>query len=439
MKPSGALAALMRFASAATRLSRHLTLACALSVRVCRVFVLGRKMRVAKAWVSSFIIDATDLHVRHTDAPTRVAARGIMLTACSDVRPPRSIVCTPLAKATSGFGSAGSNRFSHGTVLCPGLRALQAASCSTLGDAGALATLLTPIANEPLCCKVGWAGVQQSAEEMAHLLIGFANTLRVPRSDPLRYVATHSGNGWLSLVIAVYLQRVHGGLLHGLLVAEGKSEWMHAGDVRLLLRQAGLSYRAADKFEPLPELALLTADPRPNRLIGSIPWTAARALLPPQFEGSATPFGACLRIGSGANDAVKVLEDVGLLAPYCRAFAFYSANVPASMEESSRSRVVEAWRARLRTPAIAGYERSGDIQEAASSQEASAAAAVTRESARVHRAGNWTILSARPPDRLHFKNCRMVGRDCARPEFEFEQKEQATPLTGRMLNSSARQ
>ena len=31
---------------------------------------------------------------------------------------------------------------------------------------------------------------------------------------------------------------------------------MHAGDVRTLIRQAGLSYRAKEKFEALPELAL---------------------------------------------------------------------------------------------------------------------------------------------------------------------------------------
>jgi CRP-like cAMP-binding protein len=97
---------------------------------------------------------------------------------------------------------------------------------------GPLQELIERVAAEPLCCKVGWAGMQQGARELALLLVRLGHMVDVPTREPLRLTATHSGNAWLALVVAAYLQRVHGGLLHGLLVHDGKSEWVHANDVR---------------------------------------------------------------------------------------------------------------------------------------------------------------------------------------------------------------
>jgi hypothetical protein len=156
-----------------------------------------------------------------------------MLSSCSESPPRRlPIDCKPMALPKTGFGSAGSNKFSHGTVLCPALVSIQNASCSDLGSATALSALLERVAAEPLCCKVGWAGMQQGARELALLLVRLGHMVDVPTREPLRLTATHSGNAWLALVVAAYLQRVHGGLLHGLLVHDGKSEWVHANDVR---------------------------------------------------------------------------------------------------------------------------------------------------------------------------------------------------------------
>ena len=367
------------------------------------------------------------------------AVHRALLQSCTDdnASSPHSIDCTTLGRTTSGFGSAGSNRFSHGMVLCPGLRALQAASCSTLASPDAVAAIVEDITREPLCCKVGWAGLEQGSQELALLLVKLGSTVSMPpRGEALRFVATHSGNAWLALVVATYLQRLHGGKLHGLLVAEGKSEWMHAGDVRTLIRQVGLSYRAKDKFEPLPELALLTADPRPNRLIGGVPWTAARAILPRTYVVNTTPFAACLRVGKFVNvDAL--LGDFGLLAPYCRTFAFWSGplgggkhsaakgeeSAPAvSVSDTLSDGVLDSqFAARLGTWRTPGYVRvrqnGGDTAQAINDGSAHDK---VQEQMRPHRAGNWTVVSITPPGRLWFANCLVIGRDCEQPDLSDE-------------------
>ena len=301
-----------------------------------------------------------------------------MLTACSDGAARLQIDCSPLARAQSGFGSAGQNRYSHGQVLCPGLLAVQNASCATLSSPETVAELVSGIAREPLCCRIGWAGLSQGALELATLLVRLGHILHTPRTEALRFVAMHAGNGWLALVVSVYLQRIHGGALHGLLVGDGKSEWSHAGDVRTLMRQVGLSYRMTAKFEAMPELALLSVDPKPNRLIMPISFTPARAVLPRRWEGSnIPPFGACIRVGSPleVND---LTADFGRLAPYCHTFSFWAGPARSGGGERSASNVglhLEA------------FKHAG------------------AQLAEAHRAGNWTILSARPSgDRLHFAN-----------------------------------
>ena len=103
------------------------------------------------------------------------------------------------------------------------------------------------------------------AHEMATLLIGLGDMLDQPRERPLRFISTNAGNAWFALIVAAYVQRAHGGKLEGMLVADGKSEWMQAGDVRKLMHMAGLSYRLTNAFEASAELALLSHDPTPNR------------------------------------------------------------------------------------------------------------------------------------------------------------------------------
>jgi len=315
-----------------------------------------------------------------------------MLSSClSAPSHPLPINCAPMLLPKTGFGSAGSNKFSHGQVLCPTLVAIQNASCETLASPGAVAELLTRVAAEPLCCKVGWAGMQQGARELALLLVKLGRTVDAPRGGPLRVVAIHAGHAWLTLVVVAYMPRVHdGGALHGLLVGDGKSEWMHANDVRILMRQAGLSYRMTAKFEPLAELALLSVNPAVNRLIMPVSFTPAKAILPRRWAGSPSPFALCLRVGKPLDDGV-LLADFERLGPFCSSFAFWSGHGSgrrADGEQTHNQRGEEEGEhspyATFLTPALDRvYSAPG----------------------RAQRAGNWTVVTGMVrPETLRFVN-----------------------------------
>jgi hypothetical protein len=309
------------------------------------------------------------------------------LASCVDDAQLVHIDCNQLGRSTFGFGAAGSNKFSHGQVLCPGLRALQNASCATLSSVHAVAALIAPVAREPVCCKLGWAGMAQGSHELAVAMVQIArlSLSGLPRSEPVRFVATNAGNGWLALVVATYLQRVHGGSLHGLLVGDGKSEWAQAGDVRKLMYMVGLSYRKTLAFDPLAELALLNVSPAPNRAIMPHADRRARALLPRRWVGRPTPFSVCLRVGSPL-DLEGLSRDFGGLAPVCRLLGFWSG--PSGGGERVVS--TEDRMSQLRFPGANFH------------LDAFASAGALRPSA--HRAGNWTLLIAHPPAQLHFEN-----------------------------------
>ncbi|KAL1507303.1 hypothetical protein AB1Y20_008149 [Prymnesium parvum] len=285
------------------------------------------------------------------------------LPSCTD-RPATTLPfdCRALGRATSGFGAAGSNRYSHGQVLCPALASLQNASCATLTSARQLLPLLQRVAAEPLCCKLGWAGLAHSARELAALLASLAAALPPPpAAGAVRFLSLHSANGWLALL---------------------------AGDVRKLMQMAGLSYRRSAAFEPLAELALLSHDPRPNRAILPHADTPARRLLPRGWNGTAAPFAACLRVGAPL-DLEGFSRDLKDLAPVCRAVVFWSGP-PGGGERVQSDEEAEAAGARLRVAGTAfhldAFARSGAQQP------------------RAHHAGNWTILTASLPALLHFEN-----------------------------------
>ena len=229
---------------------------------------------------------------------------------------------------------------------------------------------------------------------MALLLLKLGKMI-APRSKPFRFVASHSANAWLALLIAVYLQRVHGGELHGLLTADGKSEWMHAGDVRTLMRQVGLSYRMTARFDALAELALLSVNPAPNRLIMPAAFTPARAILPRRWEGAPPPFAACVRIGTPL-DVNALLADFGRLGEHCETFAYWSGppgggeRLTASEAEGDEASSADVQTSRAASSA--GSASSGSPANGAFFLSAFEKAAGHGVRASAHRAGNWTVL-----------------------------------------------
>ena len=302
----------------------------------------------------------------------------MLLAACSDHAPRPVIDCSTLGRAKSGFGSAGSNRFAHGMVLCPTLRTVANTSCARLQHIPTLATIIERVAREPTCCKLGWAGVEQSAFDLASLLVGLASSMPT-NLGPLRLLATHASNGWVALLVSVYLTRVHGGRSHGLLIDNGKSEWMHAGDVRLLLRQCQLSYRFTSAFEPAAELALMSFNPTPNRAIMPVAAKRARSILPPRWEGDAPPFDACVRVGSRLT-MDDLQRDIQQLVPYCKTLSFWSGGV--------------------------GHGGSGMGTASSfhvSLGAASCAVPCTTQMHTHHAFGNWTVFTSTAPA-VHFVN-----------------------------------
>ena len=249
----------------------------------------------------------------------------------------------------------------------------------------AVAALLAPVAREPVCCRLGWAGMAQGAHELATELVELARLVSLPRAQPLRFVATHAGNAWLALVVATYLQRLHGGKLHGLLVGGGKSEWAQASDVRKLMAMVGLSYRKTPSFEPRAELALLSHNPAPNRMIAPHADRRARAVMPPRWKGETEPFSVCVRLGAPL-DLDGLMSDFAELAPVCRIMSFWSGPGGGGERISSE----EETASRLRIPGASFHLKSF------------ARAGALRPSA--HRAGNWTILRADPPAQFLFEN-----------------------------------
>ena len=329
------------------------------------------------------------------------------------------ISCDPLGRTTSGFGSHSPNSKAEGDVLCPGLLLLQKASCATLADTEAVAELLAPLVRQPVCCKLGWSGFvsHRDARELADLLVGLGATLtsRHGPEQPLRYVATNAGNGWEAMVAATYLQRVLGGPLHGLVVGAGKSEWAQSGDARKLQRMLGLSYRMQAWFEADAELALLSHDPTPNRMIMPHIATFARALLPPRHHGEGVPpFDVCLRVGSPLNlEALHADWARGDLAAHCGAFAFWSGGRAGARGGGERVAAAQG--------GTSGDDGGGAADDGAAGEEAQQLQAVGPRfhlaaflkavaaaganggaigaqppKAAVRRAGNWTIVTAEP-------------------------------------------
>ena len=349
------------------------------------------------AWVSQTLAQKPTNVMLVTGLPPTIAPAGAhdmsLIASCQDagIKSLPTISCVPLLLPKTGFGSAGSNKFSHGQVLCPTLKAIQQASCQDLKHHTPLNALLRNVSREPVCCKVGWAGMGLEERELAPLLLKLGHTTYVPsRSDPVHLLVTRSGNGWLALVLGVYLQRLHGGPLAGLLVADGKSEWMHANDVRTLMRQVGFSYRLAAQFDPLPDLALLKHNRGailPHSLIMPIAGTKATGLLPKGWTGRLAGFTACLRIGKPLRDLEKTRRDIARLVPYCESLAFWSGP-PGASEEEPAAHVIRSG--------------SGLVNESGSSDDAAADFLLgtyryvgqPAPNLTVSRAGNWTVGSS---------------------------------------------
>lgn len=257
-----------------------------------------------------------------------------MLAACADPPPstPR-LDCSSLGKTTSGFG-AGPDRRAIFDFLCPGLLAMERAPCESLRSVKALAALLTPVSQAPLCCKLGWSGIRHSPHDLAAVLIALAGgheqapmPLSAARGGRVRLATIGSGNGWVPVVAATYLRRVSGGDgLQGLLVGEGKSEWNHHGDLRQLLKQLGLYYRDRRAFAAPGELALLAHD-QPGTYRSVLMPTAvtnASDYLPKDWKrDEVPPFDACLR-AVPAYEHGPTLEDFGRLAGFCRLTAVFT-------------------------------------------------------------------------------------------------------------------
>ena len=296
--------------------------------------------------------------------------------------------------------------------------------------------LLAPLVQQPVCCRLAWSGLpsHRDARELADLLVGLGVTLTTQRgpAQPLRYVATNAGNGWVAMATAAYLQRVHGGSLHGLVVGDGKSEWAQSGDARKLQRMLGLSYRMTAWFEADAELALLSHDPAPNRMIMPHIATFARALLPPHLHADGVPpFDACLRVGAPlSTEALHADWARGGLAAHCRTFAFWSGGragahggggggggggsggggggggerIAAEQADDDGARSEEAQP--LQQAVGPRVHLAAFLKAAAAASAIGGGASVAQpppNRAAVRRSGNWTVITAEPTP-LRFEN-----------------------------------
>lgn len=278
---------------------------------------------------------------------------------CTDPPPVSPLDCAKYGRHTSGFGSAGANKDDVRDVLCPGLQSLHNASCNDILDEFALAPLLAPIARVPVCCKLGWSGLVDAkrqaikVDELARVLAfigGHAHHSRAHLTgasalQPLRFLSTESGNCWVSLVVAAYLQRVHGGPLAGFAVGPGKSEWTMAGDTRKLLQAEGLSFRGESAFmlDPAANAAWLARDPQPRSSVMPTAYTNASARLP-RWRGKPPPFDVCVRVGVGATFLRKRrrrLAESGdrtaLLSEWCRVVALVKSGGAADGDQEARA------------------------------------------------------------------------------------------------------
>jgi hypothetical protein len=255
-----------------------------------------------------------------------------MLAGCNDTSVHPNVNCSTLGQTTRGFG-AGPDRRAVGDFLCPGLLAIQQAPCHQLRHVSTLTELISPIAKAPRCCKLGWSGLHYTPHELAAVMVGLAGghdqapEPAADRSKRVRVATTKAGNGWVGAIVSTYLQRVSGDdALQGVLVGDGKSEWTHHGDLRMVLKQLGLYYRATSMFEAEDELALLAHDTPGQYRSAIMPasFTKAKALLPKGWSRDAVwPFDACLRADT-RYDPMEVLADFRRLAPWCRLTAVWT-------------------------------------------------------------------------------------------------------------------
>ena len=228
---------------------------------------------------------------------------GPLFAGCSD-RPAQllPVDCPKLGPApTAGFG-AGPNKAAERQYLCPGLAAIQAASCEDLASVDALSAALRRIAVAPVCCTLKWTGLLQDPLELASALIGLA-THAHPEAAGLRFVSSNSGNGWVPCIAAAYLQRVHGGSFNGLALSLSKSEWSNSPATRVIMRMLNLTWRHAGIFDARNESALMSYRPQTRSSLFGAFSSPATAFLPSGWEAwpDAAPFDVCLRVHASSG------------------------------------------------------------------------------------------------------------------------------------------
>ena len=218
----------------------------------------------------------------------------------------------------AGAGAEASRHIER-QLLCPSIERLQRLSCAELGSADVLTGLLA---------KIGWTGLLLEPRDLAMVLLGLAHHSK-PRNESLRFVSTEPANGWAAAHAAAFLQRLHGGSLHGLLVASGRSEPTPSPPMRTLMGQLNLTLRGAHAFDARNESALVTHLLAHRHARHSVSHSLAPATryLPAGWEEwpPPPPFDVCLR-ASGRLDAAALVETDwrrSRLAAWCVQFAFY--------------------------------------------------------------------------------------------------------------------
>lgn len=257
-----------------------------------------------------------------------------MLPRCVDPPPSRlpNLNCAAIPDE-GGFSYNGTEVREH---LCPMLDRLLGATCGQLASPATVASLLdselgllSAVARPTMTMDSSpnimtghyKPGHTHHPHGLASLLVHIAGFKHYEEQQPLRFVSTNSNNGWAALVAAVYLQRTHGTApFLGLAVNDFGTEHATTRNIRALLLQVGLSWRATSSFDAAADAALLTYFPQVRNPLWPTASAPARTLLPMAWVGTPPPFDVCFRMGE--HDEAALLEDVGRLGGFCRHLAF---------------------------------------------------------------------------------------------------------------------
>ena len=272
------------------------------------------------------------------------------LPHCVDPPPSAALECGRIMEHVNGMPADYQDEVE--TLLCPSVAAIQRASCASLGGEASITQLIGTMpllratanttrdvnfntySKQKLFTGLYLPGIVHDPADLAKLLLHFAKHEHLHTHQALRFVSTNSNNGWVAILLAAYLARVHAPAgFHGLAVNGLKTEWATVRNVRVLLDKVGLSWRVPEAFDAPADAALMTYHPHVRNSLGPTAYAKASILLPVSWVGLPPPFDVCVRLGDYGREAV--LTDLAMLGGWCREFVYHGA-------EETDAREIEA-------------------------------------------------------------------------------------------------